>query len=157
MTMWSAAIPTARRKLKFNEALKQVLDRLATDLIETTRARNRGERRASPSKTFAGSRSASRDFRPRSPPKAPRSSVSSTRGYTRIPTVAEERDRSVAALDTLCSVSSWSIPTACRKLRQDGADQPRHRVVCDYIAGMTDHFLLRQSRELLGVPVPQID
>jgi dGTP triphosphohydrolase len=28
---------------------------------------------------------------------------------------------------------------------------PRHRIVCDYIAGMTDHFLLRQRRELLGV------
>jgi dGTP triphosphohydrolase len=28
--------------------------------------------------------------------------------------------------------------------------EPRHRVVCDYIAGMTDHFLLRQHQELLG-------
>ena len=30
-------------------------------------------------------------------------------------------------------------------------NEPRHRVVCDYIAGMTDHFLLRQCRELLGL------
>jgi dGTP triphosphohydrolase len=29
-------------------------------------------------------------------------------------------------------------------------NEPRHRVVCDYIAGMTDHFLLRQCAELLG-------
>jgi dGTPase len=29
--------------------------------------------------------------------------------------------------------------------------EPRHRVVCDYIAGMTDHFLLRQHREQLGI------
>ena len=28
--------------------------------------------------------------------------------------------------------------------------EPRHRVVCDYIAGMTDHYLLRQHHELLG-------
>ena len=27
---------------------------------------------------------------------------------------------------------------------------PRYRVVCDYIAGMTDHYLLRQHPELLG-------
>jgi len=27
---------------------------------------------------------------------------------------------------------------------------PKYRVVCDYIAGMTDHFLLRQHTELLG-------
>jgi dGTP triphosphohydrolase len=30
--------------------------------------------------------------------------------------------------------------------------EPPHRVVCDYIAGMTDHFLLRQYHELLGKP-----
>jgi dGTP triphosphohydrolase len=28
--------------------------------------------------------------------------------------------------------------------------EPRHRVVCDYIAGMTDHYLLKQHHELLG-------
>jgi dGTPase len=25
--------------------------------------------------------------------------------------------------------------------------EPRHRVVCDYIAGMTDHFLLKQHKK----------
>jgi dGTPase len=30
--------------------------------------------------------------------------------------------------------------------------EPPHRIVCDYIAGMTDHFLLRQHRELVGMP-----
>src|ERR1700726_1710095 len=34
-----AAYPSAREKLKFNEALKHVLDLLATDLIETTKQR----------------------------------------------------------------------------------------------------------------------
>jgi dGTP triphosphohydrolase len=28
--------------------------------------------------------------------------------------------------------------------------EPRHVVVCDYIAGMTDQFLLRQHREQFG-------
>jgi dGTP triphosphohydrolase len=28
--------------------------------------------------------------------------------------------------------------------------EPRHVVVCDYIAGMTDHFLLRQHQEQIG-------
>jgi dGTPase len=27
---------------------------------------------------------------------------------------------------------------------------PLHRVVCDYIAGMTDRFILRQYEELFG-------
>jgi dGTP triphosphohydrolase len=33
--------------------------------------------------------------------------------------------------------------------------EPRHRIVCDYIAGMTDHFLLRQCHELLGAPATE--
>jgi dGTPase len=32
-----------------------------------------------------------------------------------------------------------------------------HRVVCDYLAGMTDHFLLRQCRELIGLAIPQVE
>src|ERR1700674_4350963 len=39
--------PSAREKLKFNEALKKVLDVLATDLIETTQRRVGGSRVAS--------------------------------------------------------------------------------------------------------------
>ena len=31
-------------------------------------------------------------------------------------------------------------------------EEPPHVVVCDYVAGMTDHFLLRQCHELLGTP-----
>jgi len=33
---------------------------------------------------------------------------------------------------------------------RQAADAPRHRVVCDYIAGMTDNFLLRTAQALLG-------
>ena len=28
--------------------------------------------------------------------------------------------------------------------------QPVHRVVCDYIAGMTDHYLLERHRKIFG-------
>jgi dGTP triphosphohydrolase len=39
------------------------------------------------------------------------------------------------------------MPKAYAELAQRA---PEYRVVCDYIAGMTDHFLLRQYTELLG-------
>ena len=39
------------------------------------------------------------------------------------------------------------MPKAYAELAQRA---PKYRVVCDYIAGMTDHFLLRQHTELLG-------
>ena len=35
--------------------------------------------------------------------------------------------------------------------------RPVHRVVCGYIAGMTDHFLLRQCREILRIPVSEAE
>jgi len=32
--------------------------------------------------------------------------------------------------------------------------QPRHRVVCDYIAGMTDPFLEKEHRRVIGRAAP---
>ena len=43
------------------------------------------------------------------------------------------------------------------KQHAEMAEQPpTHRIVCDYIAGMTDHYLLRQCREMLR-SIPQHD
>ena len=33
---------------------------------------------------------------------------------------------------------------------EDSGDEPVYRQVCDYIAGMTDHFLLRQHAYQFG-------
>ena len=71
------------------------------------------------------------------------------------PAIAEERGRSVAALDALFHFfldHPESMPKHYADLAQS---EPRHRIVCDYIAGMTDHFLLRQCHELLGAPATE--
>jgi dGTPase len=34
--------------------------------------------------------------------------------------------------------------------RERAAREPLHRLVCDYIAGMTDKYLLRRHAELFG-------
>ena len=63
----------------------------------------------------------------------------------------------MAALDTLFRFfmeHPSRMPESYARMAQE---LPRYRVVCDYIAGMTDHFLLRQSRDLLGVPTPRIE
>ena len=65
--------------------------------------------------------------------------------------IVEERDRSVEALDQLFHYyldHPQAMPEYYSTLAESS---PRHRVVCDYIAGMTDHFLLRQHRELIDV------
>ncbi len=147
--------PSAPRKLKFNESLKKVIDRLATDLIETTRARIE----ASGAQSVEDIRRQLERLAAFSPEVAAESaslkSFLNERLYSH-PTVAEERDQSVAALDTLFRFFMEHPERMPQNHARMVADHPRHRVVCDYIAGMTDHFLLRQSRELLGVPVPQI-
>jgi dGTPase len=142
--------PSGLHKLKFNEALKHVIDRLATDLIENTHVRIEAS-----GVQAAGDVRLQRERLAGFSPEVARESASLKRFlnvqlYSH-PTVAEERDQSVAALDTLFRFFMEHpdrMPLSYSKLAQE---QPRHRVVCDYIAGMTDHFLLRQSREFCGV------
>jgi dGTPase len=146
--------PSAPRKLKFNEALKHVINRLATDLIENTRARIE----ASGIRTVEDIRRQAERLAGFSPEVGAESATLkrflNSQLYSH-PAVAEERDQSVAALDTLFRFFMDRPERMPENHARMAQDQPRHRVVCDYIAGMTDHFLLRQSRELLGVSVPQ--
>ncbi len=133
-----------------------MIDRLATDLIENTQARVK----ASGAHTVEDVRSHSGRLAAFSPEVAKESAALklflNTQLYSH-PTVAEERDQSVVALDALFVFFMEHPDRMPQNYANLAQEQPRHRVVCDYIAGMTDHFLLRQSRELLGVPVPEID
>jgi dGTPase len=146
------AHPEGRRKLKFNEALKHVLDLLATDLIENTQSAAR-----------ANGIGDVEDVR-RSPARLARFSQAIAQGnaelkhflFTRVyslSAIAEERDRSVAALDELFRFFMEHPDRLPPQYAEDARREPPHRVICDYIAGMTDQFLLRQHRDLLGVAV----
>ncbi len=68
------------------------------------------------------------------------------------PAIAEDRDRSVASLDALFLFFLDHPERLPKQYAELAENEPRHRVICDYIAGMTDHFLLRQCNELLGLP-----
>ncbi len=145
--------PRGRTKLKFNEALKRVLDRLATDLIENTREQIRASGVASVEEV--------RQQRTRlagpSPETARQNAELKKFLYANLydsPTIVEDRERSVEALDHVFRYY-LEHPEAMPKYYFEQAQrEPRHRVVCDYIAGMTDHFLLRQHGELLGRAAP---
>jgi len=143
--------PQGREKLKFNEALKHVLDQLATNLIEHTRAAAEQagvetveDVRALPHRLAGFSPSVAQD-------NGKLKRFLHQRLYSQ-PAIAEDRDRSVVALDALFHFF-LEHPGRMPEQYEDQADaEPRHRVVCDYIAGMTDHFLLRQCQEILGAP-----
>jgi dGTPase len=137
---------SAREKLIFNEALKRVLDLLATDLIETTilRVQQLGaesvedirrapKRLAGFSEKFAACNAQLKRFL-------------FTHVYEQA-VITEDRNRSVRALEQLFQYylhAPGSMPASHEELVRT---EPRHVAVCDYIAGMTDQFLLRQHRE----------
>ena len=69
------------------------------------------------------------------------------------PAIADDRNRSVAALDELFRFFLEHPEHMPEHYAQLAKEQPPHVVVCDYVAGMTDHFLLRQCHEFLGTPI----
>jgi dGTPase len=141
-----AAHPSALEKLKFNEALKKVLDLLATDLIETTvqRVQQMGvasveDIRRAP-KRLAGF---SEGFATRNA-QLKRFLVAHV--YEQA-VITADRNRSMRALAELFHYylhAPGSMPAAHEELV---GSEPRHVAVCDYIAGMTDQFLLRRHRD----------
>jgi dGTPase len=144
-----AAYPGAREKLKFNEALKRALNGLATDLIEATQQR-----------VLASGASSTEDVR-RAPMRlagfsdsvAARNAALKRYLFTHIyshPAITEDRDRSVKCLEEMFAFylgSPGSMPAFHEELTRTA---PRYVIVCDYIAGMTDQFLLRQHQDHFG-------
>jgi dGTPase len=136
-------------KLKFNEAAKRVLDHLATGLIENTRS----VVAASGVQSVDDVRHAPRRLAGFSASLAAENGVLKKFLLARLydnPAIVGDRERSVEALAQLFDFyleHPNAMPNAYAELAQRA---PKHRVVCDYIAGMTDHFLLRQHAELLG-------
>ena len=143
--------PNARAKLKFNEALRHVLDHLASDLITNTQRLVLEGRVESPE-----------DVR-RAPARLARFSASARdqnallKGFLfahiyNHPLITEDCERSIRCLEELFVFYFHQPGTMPESYEAMVRDVPRHVVVCDYIAGMTDQFLLRQHQERLGSP-----
>ena len=138
-----------REKLKFNAALRLMLDRLVTDLIDTTRQRVL----ASGAATVDDIRRAPRRLAGFSDAQAERNAELKRFLFKHIynhPAITEDRDRSISCLEQLFLYyldSPGSMPSSHEESAQTEA---RHVVVCDYIAGMTDQFLLRKHHEHFG-------
>ncbi len=61
--------------------------------------------------------------------------------------IAEDRDRSVKCLEELFMYYLGRKGSMPASYEERARTEPRHVIVCDYIAGMTDQFLLRQHHE----------
>lgn len=141
--------PAAIEKLKFNEALKRVMDALVTDLIDSTGARlrslrvrsveqvrSRGERLVASSPRVARENRQLKDFLYR-------------RLYSNRALRVERQKivKSVAGLFGYFTEHPRSLPAFYFAQTQQ---EPLHRVVCDYIAGMTDNYLQDRHHKYIG-------
>ncbi|HEY6293097.1 MAG TPA: deoxyguanosinetriphosphate triphosphohydrolase [Terriglobia bacterium] len=135
--------PDAAEKLRFDEALKALLDALVTDLIDSTRTRlaQKGVRtvadvRASKSRLVGFGQAAGAQNR--------RLKEFLHRQLYSHPSVDRERKgiaRLVEGLFDYFAEKPRRLPAAYfAKTRTE----PAHRVICDYIAGMTDNYLREQ-------------
>jgi dGTPase len=140
--------PSAIAKLKFNEALRRMINRLVGDLITSTQARvqqagiqtlddvrRHPERLAAFSPVVNGERQQAKDFL-----------------YENLyfsSALADEKDDAERVVSELFAF--WmEHPEALPHNYQEKAkekDESLPRVVCDYIAGMTDNFIFEQYKK----------
>jgi dGTPase len=140
------AHPGAKEKLKFSEALKDVLNALASDLIETTAART--------VQSGVSSVEEVRRWPERLAGMSPQMSAENARlkhflvaNIYSDPVITGDRDHSIECLARLFHFYLDKLESMPPDHEQLALTVPRHIVVCDYIAGMTDQFLLKQYRD----------
>ena len=142
--------PHAIAKLKFNETLKRVLNLFVDDLITNTRARlnqartqtldavrNHPERLAAFSAAIEGERKQSKNF------------LYENLYYS--PSLAgekEDAEQVVKELFTFWMNHPETLPHNYQEKAKKSDSLPR--VVCDYIAGMTDNFIFEQYEKHCG-------
>ena len=142
----------ARPKLKFNEALRHVLDHLASDLIANTERMVRDSRAQSMEDIRHAPVRLARFSEPARGQNAQLKGFLFSHIYNH-PLITEDCKRSVQCLEELFAFyeqQAGSMPELYEEMSRTTA---QHVVVCDYIAGMTDQFLLRQHHEHVGSSV----
>ena len=135
--------PQAPEKLKFNETLKRLLNRLVDDLIRTTQKRINEARIQS----VEGIRTHPQRLAAFSPEVEDERKQNKDFLYENLyysPSLADEKDdaeRVVSELFAFWMAHPESLP---HQYQEKAKDEGLPRVVCDYIAGMTDPFIFEQ-------------
>ncbi len=141
--------PNALDKLKFNEALKRVLNLMVTDLIENTRiriqaagvstladVRHHSERLVAFSSEVDGERLHAKKFLYENL-------------YNR-PALAPEKKQAENVITELFTYWTREPSSLPRTYREKLRTESPARVICDYIAGMTDNYILEQFEKHCG-------
>ena len=143
--------PGAAEKLQFNETLKRVLDRLVTDLIANSRTRIA----TSGVRSIEDVRHHPRPLVGLSPKVLEEQRELRAFLYQNLYFSAElqpEKEMAELVISELFEFYMRSPEELPASHREKTQRQPRYRIVCDYIAGMTDNFVLDQHRNLCPAP-----
>jgi len=141
--------PNANDKLKFNEALKGLLNRLVGDLIGTTQNRLQAsgiqtldDLRRHPLRLASFSPAVDKD---REQAKA----FLHDRVYFS-PTLEPEKDAAERIIRELFTFWMEYPNTLPESYQEKAREESLPRVICDYVAGMTDNFIIEQYEKHLG-------
>ena len=140
--------PNAAPKLKFNETLKRVLDRLVSDLIANTRERiatsgveSVDAVRHYPKRLFAFSSGVERERQ-----QAKEFLYQSLYFSQALEADHQKAEQVISELFEFYMKSPGDLPPGYQEKMQY---EPLHRIVCDYLAGMTDNYIQEQHRHFL--------
>jgi len=146
--------PGATPRERFYEALRQLIDALVSGLIEGTveRAARSGSRTADEVRECS--------YRLAAFASAAEASSRELKGFLHrhvysSPVLDEERRRSTAMMAELFDFFLAHPARLPEPYREMAAGEAPHRVVCDYIAGMTDAFFHRTYDQMLSPTPPQ--
>ncbi|HEY3975565.1 MAG TPA: deoxyguanosinetriphosphate triphosphohydrolase [Candidatus Sulfotelmatobacter sp.] len=143
--------PTVPAKLKFNETVKRILNRFVDDLITHTRARIR-QAKIETLEDVRGHKDRLAAFSPGVEAERKESKDFLYENLYYSPSLAEEKDdaeRIVTELFAFWRSHPESLPpNYYEKVRSQQDSLPR--VICDYIAGMTDTFISEQYEKHCG-------
>jgi dGTPase len=147
-----AEFPGATSRQRFHEGLRPLINSLVSGVIEGTSM----QARQASAETWRDVRAFPSRMAAFAPAAAETSRALKRLLHARVydsALLGEDRSQSMAMIGELFQ---WFLDRPDRlpdPYRQTALDQPAHRVVCDYIAGMTDGFFRRVYEQQIGPPV----
>jgi dGTPase len=139
----------AIEKLKFNEALKQMLNRWVGDLIENTKEkiqhaglRNLEDVRACPDRLVTLSAAVEQERR-----QAKEFLYKNLYFSVTLNPEKNDAERVISELFQFWMAKPANLPPS---YREKATVEPLPRIVCDYIAGMTDNYIYEQHEKYCG-------
>jgi dGTPase len=141
--------PSVMEKLKFNEALKHLLDHMVGDLIRNTQTQigraaisSLAEVRACPHRLAMFSPAVEKERR-----ETKKFLYANLYFSAALDPEKNDAERVISELFDLWMVHPENLPSS---YREKSRQEPLSRVVCDYIAGMTDNYIYEQYEKYCG-------